>query len=77
MQQSPDVTEIELPEELKAQLDDLPKSYVNRARQWSQKEDNCIRYGYAVGTQKRILAEWLGVCTGTLRKRAKELGLVE
>jgi hypothetical protein len=75
MQRSPDVTEIELPDELKAELDILPKARRERSHQWSEKEDKCIQYGYAVGTHQRELAAWLGVSPTTLRKRAKELGL--
>ena len=74
MQSSPDVTEIELPAELIAELDALLQSNTSRSRKWTDREDNAIRYAYAK-TNKRALAEWLGVSRETLRKRAVFLGV--
>lgn len=72
-----EAVKIELPAELIAKLEAVPDT-TRRTNytDWTPEMDEAIRR-YWPRKNKKALAKALGVCSGTLRKRAVELGVAE
>lgn len=68
--------EAKLPEAMKRAIDGLPRANEGRGRRWTEQENAALVYGIRTGVKRRDLADYFGICDGTLIKRARELGVL-